>query len=164
MAMSLDPIGGGRRGKGGHQRFRARAEINVTPFVDVMLVLLIVFMVTAPLLTVGEIVDLPEEGRTSLPSDEESLEITVTADGVVFVQETVVPLDELGARLRAIAAAAGITAEDLVYVYGDASASYGDMMRALAVARESGFSKAGLVMDPVSRAPVSRPASQTEEQ
>ncbi len=156
MSMSLDPIGGGRRGRGG-QRFSARAEINVTPFVDVMLVLLIVFMVTAPLLTVGEMVQLPQTSSDTLPSDDKPLAVTVTANGVVMIQETEITLGEIGAKLRAVAAEGGKTPEDRIYVYGDDVASYGDVLRVMAVIRDAGFPNLALVTE-------SEPVSQTEEQ
>lgn len=88
MAGSLDTGGSGR----GRARWKPKAEINVTPFVDVMLVLLIVFMVTAPFLTVGVQVDMPETEARNLPAGEEPLTITITADGTIYLQETVVGL------------------------------------------------------------------------
>jgi biopolymer transport protein TolR len=163
MAMSLDPIGGGRRGKGG-QRFATRAEINVTPFVDVMLVLLIVFMVAAPLLTVGEMVELPRTSSDALPSDNEPLAVIVSADGVVRIQETEIALAEVGAKLRAVAEAGGKTSDDRIYVYGDDSASYGDVLRVMATIRDAGFPNLALVTDAASQTPEAEPASQTEEQ
>lgn len=153
MGAALDPVGGGggRRRYGGGQRFRARAEINVTPFVDVMLVLLIVFMVTAPLLTVGELVDLPNTRSDSLPADDEPLAITVTAEGTVLIQETEIALEELGPRLVAVAAAGGKTAEDTIYIYGDDVTDYGDIIRTMVTVRDAGFPKFALVTDPVSQ-------------
>ncbi len=97
--------GGGRRRRGGRRTARPLAEINVTPFVDVMLVLLIIFMVAAPLLTVGVPVDLPKTAAGALPSDdEEPLTVTLTAAGSVQIQTTETARDELIPRLRAIAA------------------------------------------------------------
>ena len=92
---------------GGNRRWKPQAEINVTPFVDVMLVLLIVFMITAPLLTVGVAVDLPETEARAMPANEEPLTITIGADGVIYLQETEVELETLVPRLQAIAGATG---------------------------------------------------------
>ncbi len=150
MAVTLDPVAGGRR-RGG-PRFRPLAEINVTPFVDVMLVLLIIFMVTAPLLTVGELVSLPRTTSDSLPADTKPLAITVRADGVVYIQETEIALEELGPKIRAVAAEGGKTAEDRIYLYGDDTASYGDVLRVMALIKDEGFPNLALVTDPVAQA------------
>jgi biopolymer transport protein TolR len=149
MAMSLDPVGGGGRKRIG-PRFRARAEINVTPFVDVMLVLLIVFMVTAPLLTIGELVELPQTTSDSLPADQEPLAVIVRADGVVFIQETEIAREELVAKLRAVAQSGNKSFEDRIYVYGDDSAAYGEVVSVMALIRDAGFPNLALVTDPVS--------------
>lgn len=146
MAVSLDPLGGGRKRLG--PRFRPRAEINVTPFVDVMLVLLIVFMVTAPLLTVGELVTLPRTASDNLPADDKPLAIIVRADGTVLVQETEIAIDELRAKLRAVAEAGGKSPDDRMYIYGDEEADYGDVVRVMAEIKEAGFANLALVTDP----------------
>ena len=147
MALSLDPLGGGK-GSRFAPRFRPRAEINVTPFVDVMLVLLIVFMITAPLLTVGELVSLPQTRSDNLPADDRPLAVSVRADGTVFIQETEVPFEELAPRLRAIAQAGERSAEDRVYVYGDDAADYGVVVGVMAEIRNAGFPNLALVTDP----------------
>ncbi|MEE2690647.1 MAG: protein TolR [Pseudomonadota bacterium] len=121
------------------------AEINVTPFVDVMLVLLIVFMVAAPLLTVGVSVDLPETAAQPIPDQGEPLTVTVAADGVIYVQETEVDIDSLVPRLQAIATAGY---EQRIYIRGDRSRSYGDVMRVMGRINAAGFKKIGLVSDP----------------
>ncbi|MFY0636574.1 ExbD/TolR family protein [Maricaulis maris] len=144
MAVSLDS-GGSRRGRA---RWKPKAEINVTPFVDVMLVLLIVFMITAPLLTVGVPVNLPETEARNLPAGEEPLTVTVNADGVIFLQETEVEIAELVPRLRAIA---GTGFDARIYIRADDGAAYGDVARVMANINAAGFSNLGLVTDPVER-------------
>jgi len=144
MAVSLDSSGSGR----GRARWKPKAEINVTPFVDVMLVLLIVFMITAPLLTVGVPVNLPETEARNLPAGEEPLTVTVNADGVIFLQETEVQLGELVPRLRAIA---GTGFDARIYIRADDGAAYGDVARVMANINAAGFSNLGLVTDPVER-------------
>lgn len=142
MAVSLDNGGSGR----GRARWKPKAEINVTPFVDVMLVLLIVFMITAPLLTVGVPVDLPETEARNLPAGEEPLTITVTSDGAIFLQETEVALDELAPRLRAIA---GTGYDSRIYIRADNGAAYGEVARVMANINAAGFTNLGLVTDPI---------------
>jgi biopolymer transport protein TolR len=144
MAVSLDTGGSGR----GRARWKPKAEINVTPFVDVMLVLLIVFMITAPLLTVGVPVDLPETEARNLPADEEPLTITVTMDGVIYLQETEVPLGELAPRLRAIARTGY---DSRIFIRADNGAAYGDVARVMASINAAGFHNLGLVTDPIER-------------
>jgi biopolymer transport protein TolR len=146
MAVTLDPLGGGR--KRSVARFRPRAEINVTPFVDVMLVLLIVFMVAAPLLTVGELVELPQTTSDGLPSEDKPLAVMVRADGVVFIQETEVAREDLVPRLRAIAQAGGKTADDRIFLYGDDGAAYGEVLSVMALISDAGFPNLALVADP----------------
>ncbi|MGF1462234.1 MAG: ExbD/TolR family protein [Maricaulaceae bacterium] len=129
----------------GGPRFSPRAEINVTPFVDVMLVLLIVFMVTAPLLTVGVPLDLPQTEARALPSDEEPLTVSIQADCTVFLQETEVEADALVPRLLAI----GETGyEERVFVRADGTAEYGCVVGVMARLSAAGFSNIGLVTDP----------------
>lgn len=143
MAVSLDnPGGGGGRGRA---RWKPKAEINVTPFVDVMLVLLIVFMVTAPLLTPGVLVDLPDTEARVMTQDEEPLTITVGADGVILLMETPVELEELGPRLTAIA---GAGYESRVIVYGDEQATHGRMTQVYAQLQAAGFYNLGVVTEP----------------
>ncbi|MCG8442831.1 MAG: ExbD/TolR family protein [Caulobacterales bacterium] len=152
MAMTLNGQPGGGRGKGRRgPRFRPRAEINVTPFVDVMLVLLIVFMVTAPLLTVGELVDLPNTESKALPADQEPLAVVVKADGSVLLQETELPLEELAAKLRAVVAAGQRGFDERIYVYGDEAADYGAVLRVMAELTGTGFTKVALVTDPLTQ-------------
>src|SRR6185312_8194339 len=131
------------RGRG-RMRRRAMAEINVTPFVDVMLVLLIVFMVTAPLLTVGVPVDLPRTQAKQLESEADPLTITIHADGVVYVQDTAVPLENLVGQIRAISREGY---DRRVFIRADTNASYGLVADVMARLSSSGFRNLGLVTD-----------------
>jgi len=121
------------------------SEINVTPFVDVMLVLLIIFMVAAPLLTVGVPVELPKTAANALPADnEEPLTVTITAAGEVQIQTTPVARDELVAKLRAIAAE---RSGDRVFLRADGSIPYEEVMQVMGALNAGGFSNVGLVTD-----------------
>lgn len=137
--------GGGKRRRRGRSRARPMAEINVTPFVDVMLVLLIIFMVAAPLLTVGVPVELPKTAANALPGDqEEPLTVTITADGAVQIQTTDTPRDQLVAKLRAIAAE---RESDRVFLRADGSIPYEQVMQVMGALNAGGFSNVGLVTD-----------------
>src|SRR5690606_834863 len=114
---------------------RPNAEINVTPFVDVMLVLLIVFMVTAPLLTVGVPVDLPQTAADQITTPEEPLVISVDKQGRVYIQETEVTMETLVARLNAIT---GANAETRIYVRGDRDIQYGLVMQVMGLINQAG--------------------------
>ncbi|WP_108885805.1 protein TolR [Pseudoprimorskyibacter insulae] len=125
--------------------FQPMAEINVTPFVDVMLVLLIIFMVAAPLMTVGVPVELPKTSAASLPSEnEEPLTVTVTADGVVMIQTTEVTREDLVNRLRAIAAE---RSDDRIFLRADGSVPYNTVAQIMGALNAGGFSSIGLVTD-----------------
>jgi biopolymer transport protein TolR len=132
----------------GRRRRRARkpmSEINVTPFVDVMLVLLIIFMVAAPLLTVGVPVELPKTAATPLPSeDEEPLTITVGAGGVIELQSTQIDRDTLIPKLQAIAAE---RQDDKLFLRADTSIPYGEIMEIMGALNAGGFRDIGLVTD-----------------
>ncbi len=131
-----------RRGKG---RTRPMSEINVTPFVDVMLVLLIIFMVAAPLMTVGVPVELPKTAAAALPGEqEEPLTVTVTAQGDVMIQTTDVPRDQLVTRLRAIAAERTGTQ---VFLRADGAVPYADVMQVMGALNRGGFTNIGLVTE-----------------
>jgi len=121
-------------------------EINVTPFVDVMLVLLIIFMVTAPLLTVGVQVNLPESNADTLQSDNEPLEVTIDSDGNIFIQETEITLKELVPKLVAIT---DNRLDTKIYVRGDEVIDYGRVMKVLGELSGSGFSKVALITKPI---------------
>jgi|TARA_B100000427_G_scaffold166538_1_gene138309 biopolymer transport protein TolR len=127
-------------------KFKPLSEINVTPFVDVMLVLLIIFMVTAPLLTVGVQVDLPESNADTLQSDNEPLEVTIDAEGNIFIQETEITLKELVPKLIAIT---DNRLDTKIYVRGDEVIDYGRVMKLLGELSGSGFSKVALITKPI---------------
>ena len=138
--------GSGRRGRRRGGRARPMAEINVTPFVDVMLVLLIIFMVAAPLMVVGVPVKLPETAATSLPADqEEPLTVTVTAEGAVMIQTSELPREELITRLRAVAAE---RESDRVYLRADGVVPYENVMQIMGALNRGGFKNIGLVTEP----------------
>jgi biopolymer transport protein TolR len=118
------------------------AEINVTPFVDVMLVLLIVFMVTAPLLTVGVPVDLPQTRARALNQDTEPLAVSVDREGQVFLQDTPIGLDELVPKLQAIAENGY---DQRIFVRGDEAVGYGKVMEVMGLLNAAGFTRIGLV-------------------
>jgi biopolymer transport protein TolR len=145
MGASMNSGSGGRSGAG-RRRWKPNAEINVTPFVDVMLVLLIVFMISAPLLTVGIEVDLPDTEARAMTTSEEPLTITIQSDGTIFLMETAVGFDELGPRLQAIA---GTRSAARVYIRADQGVAYGEVVRVMARVSASGYPNIGLVTDPV---------------
>ena len=120
------------------------SEINVTPMVDVMLVLLIIFMVAAPLLTVGVPVNLPKTGAKPLTGDNEPLAITVKVDGEIFLQDTAIESSNLVSKLRAISETGY---EERIYVRGDKDVAYGDVADVVARINAAGFSKVALVTD-----------------
>ncbi len=124
---------------------RAMSEINVTPFVDVMLVLLIVFMVAAPMLTVGVPLELPKTAASALPSEQEApLTISLTAEGAVMIQDTEVAMPELVVRLRAIAAE---RESDKVFLRADGSIPYNTVMEVMGALNAGGFGNIGLVTE-----------------
>jgi len=141
MGMSV-----GQTGARGHRRRGRRqplmSEINVTPFVDVMLVLLIIFMIAAPMLTVGVPIDLPETQARPMESDTQPITISVNADGQVFLQETEVAVDEVVPMLQAIAETGY---DERIYVRGDRTADYGTVMRVMARISSAGYRNLGLV-------------------
>jgi biopolymer transport protein TolR len=143
MAGSLQGGGGVRRKRRGHRRsYTPMSEINVTPFVDVMLVLLIVFMVTAPLLTVGVPVDLPKSQASPISEDTEPLVITVDREGTIYIQETEVPFDNLVTRLNAIT---DRKPETRIFVRGDREIAYGQIMRVMGRLNGAGFENVALI-------------------
>ncbi|MEC7961910.1 MAG: protein TolR, partial [Pseudomonadota bacterium] len=135
--------GGGRRRRARRGGAQPMSEINVTPFVDVMLVLLIIFMVSAPLMTVGVPVELPKTAANALPGEqEEPLAVTVTAEGTVMIQTTEVAREDLINRLRAIAAERD---GDRVFLRADGSVPYEDVVQVMGALNRAGFSNIGLV-------------------
>jgi biopolymer transport protein TolR len=145
MAASVQPParpGGGRRGRA--RKHMPMHEINVTPFVDVMLVLLIIFMVTAPMLTSGVPIELPDSKGQQLQTNKEPVTISVDKSGKVFIQETEIKLDELGPKLKAIAKN-GV--EEQVFIRGDKGIDYGTVMRVMGRVKAAGFTKVSLVTE-----------------
>ena len=121
------------------------SEINVTPFVDVMLVLLIIFMVTAPLLTVGVPVDLPESSADSLPEDQEPLTLSINAKGEIFIQEYQVEYDKMIPKILAIAKN---RTDTRIFVRGDKTINYGRVLEIMGMLSGSGFTKVALISEP----------------
>ena len=141
--------GGAHEGAFGKRRHRRRpvmAEINVTPMVDVMLVLLIIFMVSAPLLTVGVPIALPQTQAKSLDQDKEPLAISVDDKGKVFLQNSEIALDELVPKLKAVADARG-GFDERIYVRGDKKVDYGTVMRVMGRLSAAGFKRVALVTE-----------------
>jgi biopolymer transport protein TolR len=143
MGMSIKAGGGGRRRSRG-SRHAPMSEINVTPMVDVMLVLLIIFMVAAPLLTVGVPIELPQSQGKQLESNHEPLTISVSSNGDVFIGETKVALDEIAEKLKAIAKN-GV--DEQIFVRGDKGISYGQVMLVMGRISAGGFKKVSLVTE-----------------
>jgi biopolymer transport protein TolR len=146
MAGGIAQMTSRRRGR---MKRGAMSEINVTPFVDVMLVLLIVFMVTAPLLTAGVPVDLPRTRAPALGQTREPLQVTIVKDGTIFLQKLPVPLDELVPKLTAIA---GNGYNQRIFVRGDQTVDYGKVLEVMGMLSAAGFTRIGLVSAPVTNA------------
>ena len=140
MSVGSSGISGGRRRRS--KRHAPMSEINVTPFVDVMLVLLIIFMVAAPLLTVGVPIDLPETRAKQLNSETQPITISVREGGQVFLQETEIEANELIPKLKAIAKNGY---NERLYVRGDKTTDYGTVMRLMGALNQAGYKKIGLV-------------------
>jgi len=148
MGMGSMQRGTSRSGRRRGRRTGLNAEINVTPLVDVMLVLLIVFMVAAPLLSVGVPIELPKTDAKALPTETEPITIAIDKDGKVFLQENEVNLDDLVTRLSAISKS-GL--QERIYLRGDEGSDYGDVAKVMARINAAGYSNLGLVMDPISQ-------------
>lgn len=133
-------------GKRRHRRRAVMAEINVTPMVDVMLVLLIIFMVSAPLLTVGVPIDLPQSKATTLDQDKEPLTVSVDDKGKIFLQNAEIAYADLVPKLKAVAEARG-GFEARIFVRGDRKIDYGTVMRVMGQLSGAGFTKVALVTD-----------------
>lgn len=142
MGMSMGAGGGSGSKRRRAKRHQPVSEINVTPFVDVMLVLLIIFMVAAPLLTVGVPIDLPETQAKSLPTETQPITISVKDDGKVFIQETEISEDEVIPKLQAIAKNGY---EERIFMRGDRAANYGTVMKIMARVSAAGYKRIGLV-------------------
>ena len=148
MAMSAQRGVGRNSGRRRHRRSRVNSEINVTPLVDVMLVLLIVFMVAAPLLSVGVPIDLPKTDAKALPSQQEPLTITVDSEGKVFLQDEEVLMENLIAKLVAVS---DTGYDERIFLRGDENSDYGAVMKVMARINAAGFSNLNLVTDPISQ-------------
>ena len=131
-----------RGGRGRRKRSRPVSEINVTPMVDVMLVLLVIFMITAPLLTVGVPVDLPQTQANAIRDPEEPMSVSINAEGKVFLQDAEIELAALVPRLRAIA---GTNPDLRIFVRGDKSVDYGRVMEVMGTINAGGFNKVALI-------------------
>ena len=149
MAASLP--GGGRGGAGRRGRYRPMAEINVTPMVDVMLVLRIIFLVAAPLMTVGVPVDLPKTQASALNQENEPITITVNSEKI-YLQETEVQMEGLVPQLQAIAGAQQAGTERRIFVRGDRSTSYGRVMEVMGTVSAGGFTRVALLAEQPPRA------------
>ena len=144
MAAEFDGALNGRS-RGGRRRRPPMSQINVTPFVDVMLVLLVIFMITAPLLTVGVEVDLPKADTPPLPGDDEPLSVTVARDGTTYLQETEVTVDELIPKLKAITER---RPDVRIFIRGDQEIAYGRVMEVMGALNRAGFNNLALVTEP----------------
>ncbi|MGB3538802.1 MAG: protein TolR [Mesorhizobium sp.] len=145
MGMSMGSGGSGRGGRGHRRRGRHHSlmsEINVTPMVDVMLVLLIIFMVAAPLLTVGVPIDLPDTQAKAMNADTQPITVSINDVGKVYLQETEIPIDEVVAKLQAISKTGY---DERIFVRGDKTADYGTVMKVMARISAAGYKNIGLV-------------------
>ena len=146
MGMQMHGRGGGGHGTVGYRRaYRPMADINVTPFIDVMLVLLIVFMVTAPLLSAGVQVDLPKtEAGPVTDKDEKPLEVSVNKSGQIFIGETKVSREDLVVKMSAIT---GDTTERRIFVRADQGLAYGKVMEIIGAINKAGYRKVALITE-----------------
>jgi biopolymer transport protein TolR len=145
MAASVQPParpGGGRRSRA--RKHSPMHEINVTPFVDVMLVLLIIFMVTAPMLTSGVPIELPETKGQQLQTNKDPVTLSVDRSGKVFIQETEIRLDDIAPKLKAIAKNGY---DEQIFIRGDKGIDYGTVMRVMGRVKAAGFTKVSLVTE-----------------
>jgi biopolymer transport protein TolR len=146
MGMNAGAAGAGGSGRRRHRRKPVMAEINVTPMVDVMLVLLIIFMVSAPLLTVGVPIDLPQTQAKSIDQDKEPLAVSVDEKGKVFLQNSEISVEELVPKLKAVTEARG-GFDERIYVRGDRKVDYGTVMRVMGRLSAAGFRRVALVTE-----------------
>jgi biopolymer transport protein TolR len=144
MAGAIANGRGNGNGRLNGSRYRPMSEINVTPLVDVMLVLLVVFMVTAPLLTVGVPVDLPQTAAPPINEPKEPTVITVNKEGEIFIQDTSIPMDGLVAKLQAVT---NSNPDAVLYVRGDKDISYGKVLEVMSLISNAGFHKVSLVAE-----------------
>ncbi len=142
MGAQLQYSGG--RAKTRRRKTNPITNINVTPFVDVMLVLLVVFMITAPLLTVGVPVDLPKTKANAVPTAQEVISVSIQKDGKIYIQDTEVTMDKLAPKLQAIT---GQNKNTKIFVRADQSIQYGGVMKLMGVISAAGFNKVALITD-----------------
>lgn len=146
MAMNISSgPGGGRRGRRRASRRAPMSEINVTPFVDVMLVLLIIFMVTAPLLNTGVPVELPESRANALDQKEEPVEIAIDGGGAIYIDGDLVDASALPSRLEALAGAQNVDDPQQILLRGDTSIAYGQIMQVMGELNRAGLNSVSLV-------------------
>ncbi|UJW74565.1 protein TolR [Rhizobium sp. SL42] len=141
MSVGSGGGGGGRRGRRGSKRALV-SEINVTPMVDVMLVLLIIFMVAAPMMTVGVPIDLPQTQAQAMNTDTQPITVSVNGKGEIYLQESVIPIEEVVPKLEAIAKTGY---KERIFVRADTTAAYGTVMQVMARISTAGFTNIGLV-------------------
>jgi biopolymer transport protein TolR len=147
MGMAAGGAGGGgsRRGRRrGGSRHAVMSDINMTPFIDVMLVLLIIFMVSAPMMTVGVAIDLPKSQASQLQGQVKPVSVTIKADGKIFIQEAEVRLDDVAPRLTALVPS---PADTSIQVRGDIAANYGSVNQVLGILNKAGFKKLALISE-----------------
>jgi len=136
--------GGGRRGHG-RRSFRPMADINVTPMVDVMLVLLVIFMITAPLMTAGVQVDLPKSKAGALKGDDRPISVSIKSDGSLYLQDTKITIEDLTPKLKAITTA---KPDERIFVRGDGAINYGKVMEVMGAINAAGFPHVSLITQP----------------
>ncbi|MES2984630.1 MAG: protein TolR [Pseudomonadota bacterium] len=142
--MGAQLQGGSRRGHRSTRSAGGFNDINVTPFVDVMLVLLIIFMVAAPMMTTGVSVNLPKAQSSTLAGNDEPISVSIKGDGTVYIQNTATPIETLGTKLQAIL---GEKKETRIFVRGDKSIDYGQVMRVIGEINGAGYTKVALLTD-----------------
>ena len=145
MAGSMAGGGSGRRRGRGQPRYRAMAEINMTPFIDVMLVLLIIFMVAAPLLATGVPIDLPQTKAAALNVDQKPISVAVDPKGDIFINDQPVQQDQLADKLKEVAKAG---TEERIYVRGASQVNYGRIAEVMSIITTAGFKRVALVTEP----------------
>lgn len=141
MSVGSGSKGGGRRGRRGGKKALV-SDINVTPFVDVVLVLLIIFMVAAPMMTVGVPIDLPQTRAGAMTSENQPITVSVNPAGEIYLQETAIPIEEVVPKLQAIATTGY---NERIFVRADTAATYGIVMQVMARISSAGFTNIGLV-------------------
>lgn len=144
MAMNMGNSGGGGRGRRRSNRQGSFSEINITPMVDVMLVLLVIFMVAAPMMTSGVTVDLPKTQASPVQGQDEPLAVSVKSDGRIYLQETQIQLAQIRDKMNAIA---GQKKDTRIFVRGDKKVDYGRIMQVVGEINAAGFTKVALITE-----------------